>query len=262
MNYWMKRLAEMQNKLTDKNIKQVEKQLRKYYGAAAKRVIADFEALYDKIMLQKEQGKEVTPADLYKLDKYWEAQGQLRNELRKLGEKQIAALTKVMEVEYFDIYYAIAIPGMDAFNTVSTAAATAAINQIWLADGKNFSQRIWKNTEHLVDTLNENLIHCLVTGKKTTELKNILQHRFGVSYNRADMLVRTELTNIQTQAAKQRYQDYGLTKYEFLADTDEKTCSECAHLDGKKFFYSEMQPGVNAPPMHPNDRCTIIPVVE
>ena len=93
-------------------------------------------------------------------------------------------------------------------------------------------------------------------------LKNMLQHRFGVSYNNADMLVRTEAAHIQTQAAKQRYEDAGLRYYQFYADPDEKTCDECEHLHNKKFLYAEMKPGVNAPPMHPNDRCCIVPVVE
>ena len=49
------------------------------------------------------------------------------------------------------------------------------INQIWVADAKSWSQRIWDNTEKLVETLNENLIYCVATGKKTTELKNLLE---------------------------------------------------------------------------------------
>ena len=261
-NYWLNRVATSQNAISDKNVKKTEKQLRIYYQNTMKKVIADFEAVYDKLLNAIEDGREPTPADLYKLDKYWEMQGQLRKELRKLGEKEVALLSKRFEENYFDIYYSLAIPGMKAFNTVSNEAAKQMINQIWVADGKSWSQRIWEDTERLADTLNDNLIHCVVTGKKTTELKNILQERFNVSYNRADMLVRTEITNIQTQAAKQRYEDYGLKYYQFYADPDERTCSECKDMHNKKFLYAEMKPGVNAPPMHPNDRCCIVPVIE
>lgn len=38
--------------------------------------------------------------------------------------------------------------------------------------------------------------------------------------------------------------------------------TKCAALDGKRFKLIEMKPGENAPPMHPNDRCCIIPVIE
>ena len=224
-------------------------------------VISDFEATYDKLLATTENGREPTPADLYKLHKYWQMQAQLKNEMQALGDKEIALLSEKFEKEWNDIYESFALTSKNSFSTISTRNAKAAINTAWLSDGKNFSQRVWNNTDKLVETLNDNLINCVITGKKTTELKQLLQKRFNVSYNAADMLVRTETAHIQTQAAAQRYKDYGLKEYEFLADPDERTCSVCAALDGKRFLLSEMKPGVNAPPMHPRDRCCIVPVV-
>lgn len=237
----------------------------KYYQTAAKKVIDDFEKVYDKILLQQAQGKEVTPALLYQLDTYWNAQAQLRNELQKLGERQVALLTKEFELNFFDIYYSIAPEGMTAFNTIDTEGAQQLINAIWLADNKTFSQRIWDNVARLTSTLNDEFINIVATGKKTTELKNILQERFGVSYSRANTLVRTELCHIQTVAAKQRYEDYGLKQYEILGNDDDSCGNhsvDCHLMDGKKFYYSEMVIGKNAPPFHPNCKCSIIPVVE
>lgn len=265
MTYWAKRQANIQEKLTNKSQKKIEKQMIKYYQTAAKKVIDDFEKVYDKILLQEAQGKEVTPALLYQLDTYWSAQAQLRNELQKLGEKQVALLTKEFELNFFEIYYSIAPEGMTAFNTIDTEGAQQLINAIWLADNKTFSQRIWENIERLTDTLNEHFINIVATGKKTTELKNILQERFGVSYSRANTLVRTELCHIQTVAAKQRYEDYGLKYYEILGNDDDSCGNhsvDCHLMDGKKFLYSEMVIGKNAPPFHPNCKCSIIPVVE
>lgn len=262
MNYWQKRLIRAQQAITSKNIKQTQKQLRKYYSNTMRKVIDDFEATYEKLLRTVGEGNKPTPADLYKLDKYWQMQGQMKRELQKLGDKEAKKLSEVFETHFFEIYYSIDIPDNKPYNTIDRAGALQLINQIWCADGKSFSQRIWDNVNNLIDTLNENLIHCVVSGKKTTELKKLLQERFNVSYNRADAIVRTEMANIQTQAAKQRYEDYGLKQYRFLADADERTCSVCGKMDGKKYYYSEMQVGVNAPPMHPRDRCCIIPVVE
>jgi NAD+--asparagine ADP-ribosyltransferase len=36
-------------------------------------------------------------------------------------------------------------------------------------------------------------------------------------------------------------------------------CEHCAGLDGKRFKVSEMEIGKNAPPLHPNCRCSIAP---
>ena len=265
MSYWANRQAKIQELLMKKSQKKIDKQLIKYYQTAAKKVIADFERVYDKILLQQADGKQITPALLYQLDTYWQTQAQLRNELQKLGEKQVALLTKEFELNFFEVYYSIAPEGMTAFNTIDAAGARQLINAIWLADNKTFSQRIWGNIEKLTETLNDQFINIVATGKKTTELKNILQERFGVSYSRANTLVQTELAHVQTVAAKQRYEDYGLKYYEILGNDDDSCGNhsvDCHHMDGKKFLYSEMVIGKNAPPFHPNCKCAIIPVVE
>ena len=258
MNYWQERMANAQNAISTKTTKQIEKQLRKYYAAAAKRTIEDFESTYIKLLAQKADGKDITPADLYRLDKYWEAQRQLRQQLQKLGEKKISLLTKYFELNFFDIYNSIAIPGLKAFNTIDDKLVNQLINSVWVADGRTFSQRVWNNIDRLVETLNEQLVYTVVTGKKTTELKNLLQERFNISYRRADTLVRTELAHIQTEAAKKRYEDYGIQYIEVLVDADDRTCDECKALIGKKFPIHAAPPL----PVHPNDRCAIIPVID
>ena len=256
--YWAERTALSLTKLTNKNTKKINRQLRKYYTSAMKRTINDFESTYDKLLSMQEEGKELTPADLYKLDKYWKMQGQLKIELEKLGSKQAAAMSKVFELQFFDIYYSIAIPGKEAFTDIDKQGALQLINQIWCADGKNFSDRIWNNTNNLIETLNEELLHCVITGKKTSELKGLLKERFGVSYSSADRIARTEMSHIQNTAARQRYKDYGLDQFEVWADKDERRCDVCGQLHGKKYPVGAASPV----PVHPNCRCSIIPVVD
>lgn len=261
-NYWVERQMTAKKKISEKTEADIKRQLNKYYSNAMKRTIADFEATYDKLLATVEEGREPTPADLYKLDKYWQSQAQLKKELQALGDKEVELLSKNFEKQWKKIYETTAIKSNGLFNTVSSSSAEQMINTSWLSDNKTFSQRIWGNIEKLTETLNEKLVDCVITGKKTTELNKILQERFNVSYNQADTLVRTEIANIQVQAAAQRYKDSGLKYYEFFADPDERTCSKCKALEGKKFLYSEMKPGVNAPPMHPRDRCDILPVID
>lgn len=257
-DYWADRVANTQTRLTNKNIKQIEKQLKKYYSTSMKRTIEDFEATYNKLIATQEAGKEITPADLYKLDKYWQMQGQLRNELQKLGDKQISALSKIFEIQFFDIYYSIALNGLDTFTTINKEGAMHLINAIWCADGKSFSQRVWDNVDNLVATLNEELVNCVITGRKTTELKKLLQERFNVSYSRADAVVRTEMSHIQNTAAQKRYEDYGIQEFEVWADKDERLCEICGKLHKKRYPMGAQIPV----PVHPRCRCSIIPVVE
>lgn len=260
--YWEERITKSKDSIARKSEKEIKKQLRKYYQNAMKRTIEDFEATYDKLQSAIEDGREPTPADLYKLDKYWLMQGQLKKELQKLGDKEVELLSREFEKEWEDIYYDTAFPTEMSFGIASSSNAAQMINSVWVADGKTWSDRVWGNIDTLADTLNEQLINCVVTGKKTTELKKLLQERFGVSYGRANTLVSTEISHIQTQAAAQRYQDAGITKYKFLGRDEHDIGCDCKKLDGKIFLYSEMVTGKNAPPLHPNCRCTIVPVIE
>lgn len=257
-NYWKDRMAAAQTKLSEKSLKEIEKQMKKYYGVAMRSTISRFEAVYNKILAQQKQGKQITPADLYKMDSYWKMQGQLRKELEKLGDKQIAMLSKIFETNYFEIYYSINVQGAKAFSTIDASAVKQLINQIWCADGKSWSQRIWGNTSKLLETLNEELVACVIGGKKTSELKSKLMERFGVGYSQADSLARTEIAHIQTQAAKQRYEDYGIREVQIWADADERRCPECGKLHQKRYPI-----GAEVPiPRHPRCRCCIVPVIE
>jgi SPP1 gp7 family putative phage head morphogenesis protein len=256
--YWKDRTAEAQTKITNKNTKQINKQLRKYYVKAMERVISDFESTYDKLLATIEEGREPTPADLYKLDKYWQMQAQLKEEAQKLGDKQVKTMSRAFQEQFFDVYYSIALPSQRAFSEISTEGAKQLINAIWCADGKDFKEHIWGNINKLVETLNDGLLDCVITGRKTSQLKNILQERFKVSYNRADTLVRTEMSHIQNTAAQQRYKDYGVQYMQVWADKDERRCDICGTLHKKKYPISAQVPV----PVHPRCRCSIIPVVE
>lgn len=254
-DYWAERTAKAQAKLTDKTIAETEKQLVKYYSSSQQKIIGQFEKIYKKVFSKIAEGEEVTPADLYKLDTYWQMQGQLKQELQKLGDKQAELFSKKFIQEYQDIYDGISIPGEAMFSSVDKQAAQQMINQIWCADGKSWSSRIWTNTDKLQQALNDNLIDCVLTGKKPSELKSLLQKEFGASYNRADTVVRTEMAHIQTQAAKDRYFKSGITEVEVLVDADERTCDICAKLEGKRYPIKGTMPV----PAHPRCRCTIIP---
>lgn len=104
MNYWQKRLIKTQETLANKSVREIENQLLKYYARTLESAIYNFEQTYNKLQRTQLDGKEPTPADLYKLDKYWQLQAQIAKELRELGDKQIHLLSHDFELFYFDIY--------------------------------------------------------------------------------------------------------------------------------------------------------------
>lgn len=258
MAYWQDRFQASQRAIANARKKEIDKRIHRYYKNLSRQVIADYEALYNQVLLKEAAGEQISPATLYQMDKYWSMNAQLKKRLTSLGDKLTVLMAKLFEIVYIDSYEAINIKGLEAFSTVDEAAVKQVLNAVWAADGKSWSQRIWQNTTLLQQMLDEQLIHCVATGKKPTQLKNLLQERFDVSYHRADTLVRTEVAHIQTEAAKQRYLDYGIREVQFWADPDERTCPECGKLHRKKFPV-----GAHVPlPAHPNCRCCIVPVVD
>jgi SPP1 gp7 family putative phage head morphogenesis protein len=255
--WWADRAAEEQNALTNRGIKAAERQLKNYYTDTMFSIMNDFENVYLKVIAGIAEGKNPTPADLYKLDSYWKMQNKLERELEKLGDKQIKQFTKSF-TDHYKNAYKLALPAGSAFSEVSTETALQMVNSVWVTDGKRWSDRVWNNTAMLKSELNKGLIDCVTTGKPTSVLKQRLTERFGVAYNRADSIVRTEYSHIQNEAARKRYRDSGVKQVEVWADPDERTCDICGKLHTKKFDVN----GVVPVPAHPRCRCRIIPVIE
>lgn len=255
--WWAERAAEEQNALTNRGIKAAERQLKSYYTDTMFAIMTDFENVYLKVIANIAEGKNPTPADLYKLDAYWKMQAKLEAELVRLGDRQIKQFTKSF-TDHYKNAYKIALPAGSAFTEISTETAEQMINSVWVTDGKRWSDRVWNNTAMLKSELNKGLIDCVTTGKPTSVLKERLTERFGVAYNRADSIVRTEYSHIQNEAARKRYRDSGVKQVEVWADPDERTCDICGKLHEKKFDVN----GAVPVPAHPRCRCRVIPVIE
>lgn len=135
----------------------------------------------------------------------------------------------------------------------SEKAAHAIVN----ASYKNatYSDRIWMYQGMLKAEMDGLLKSGLIQGKHPRELAKHLQKRFGVSAYNANRLMTTELARVQTEAQKQSFERNGYTQYTFLALGT--ACGICSALNDKHFNVKDMMPGENAPPMHPNCRCSI-----
>ena len=178
MAYWQDRLQNAQNALTAKRRREVERQIKKYYQKLSKTVIEEYENLYNQVLLKKAAGETISPATLYQMDKYWSMNQQLRLKLHSAGDKFQSMLSKIFEIVYKDSYNAINIQGLNAFRTIDDSAIQQVLNQIWTADGQSWSTRIWNNMTLLQETLEEGLLEAVATGKKTSDLKKLLQQSY------------------------------------------------------------------------------------
>lgn len=142
------------------------------------------------------------------------------------------------------------------FSLVSPDAIDRVINSRW--SGKNYSSRIWDNTQALARDLKEELLLSLVTGRTDRETADIIANKFAAGASAARRLVRTESNYLAGQMDMLARKECGIEKYRFVAILDLKTSEVCRNLDGKVFPVSEQEPGKNCNPMHPWCRSTTI----
>ena len=129
----------------------------------------------------------------------------------------------------------------------------------WSVDGTNFSEKLWGNKRKLINTLDQELSRMILTGESPQKIIANIRKEMNTSQYAAKRLVFTEQAYFTSVAQKDSYGELDVEEYEFVGTLDGITCDDCGELDGKHFPVSEMNPGVNAPPMHPYCRCTTCP---
>lgn len=146
-------------------------------------------------------------------------------------------------------------------DTVKHGADPAQIRRIVEGDFHNakFSERIWSNNKLLQMAIEKELQTGLIQGRRP-DYKRVAQ-LFNASEYAAKRLLHTETKRVRTEAAKERYQENGIEDFEFMA-LGPTPCDICSELDGKHFPVKKMVAGENAPPMHPNCRCSTAPWVD
>ena len=92
--------------------------------------------------------------------------------------------------------------------------------------------------------------------KGTNVRVNNLKKEFDVSYGYARRLAVTESARVYSEAQKSNYETNDVEEYEVM--TELKACHICQPFNGKIFKVSELVPALNAPPFHPNCRCTTV----
>ena len=147
-----------------------------------------------------------------------------------------------------------------AFSNISEEEIAHALSINW--SGKHYSKRIWQNTQDLAETIKEEMVISLLTGRTDREAAQTFEKTFHTGMIQARRLVRTESAFIHGELQKRAYEEAGIKKYRYVAILDLRTSELCRGLDGKTFSVSEAMAGKNYPPMHPWCRSTTISIVD
>ena len=186
-------------------------------------------------------------------------QNSISVELQELAIEEQEFLKKLMD----DCYTSAAVKTASvlglkgSYDLVRQEMIDRAINSI--IDGKNFSSRVWDNTNDLANRIYNDVLECVRTGKRPNAIAKKIKDDFGSSAYQAKRLVQTELARVVSDAQIDIYKSSGVVKkVMWTATLESNTCDYCADLDGK-YFNMDDAPKI---PAHPNCRCCYVPVVD
>lgn len=143
-----------------------------------------------------------------------------------------------------------------SFNKLDERTINKIMDNKW--SGKNFSQRIWTNTDILGDKLSDILGGAVASGQSLEKTARQLRDSMNVGKYYSERLVRTEMNYFHNEAEYEAYKEMGVEKYEFVATLDMKTSNVCQELDGAILSLDNKKNGNNWPPLHPNCRSTTV----
>ena len=246
--YWEDRII-LKDKLLEKDIKKIEKKLLRTFKDARKEVLNELKILYS--------DTEHSEYAKYQLESIITSIDKSLDNLYKYNEQVV---TEGLKDIYKEMDKQASIDLEASFNTINDRLIEEVIRTNW--SGLSFSDRIWEHRRKLALTLKEELNRGLIRGDSLQDISRVIADKLNNSYSNAMRLVRTESCYVMNEATVNNYKENGIKEYEFMAFLDKKTSPQCRELDGKIISVEEYKAGLNFPPLHPNCRSCIIPIIK
>lgn len=180
--------------------------------------------------------------------------------IKKVAVMEIEKLSERLQAVYKESYYGVIDDSAKQFDVginfaiLNENAIHAAVSTKW--HGKQFSQRIWDNTDRLATTAQNLVVKSFMSGEAWSKTADKLATTFQVEKYNATRLVHTEASHIHAMADLKAYEDIGAEQYRYLATLDYRTCERCQQWDNMVLPLSEAREGYNYPVLHPLCRCT------
>lgn len=190
---------------------------------------------------------------------------QTQQQIEVLFGNQLDSIDSAMKSIYSSGYYHTAFEIQKGFGvgwgfaTLDEKKISKVINKPWAVDGQNFSSRIWKNKQKLVNELNTTLTQNIILGQDPQKAIDEIARKMNTSKVNAGRLVMTEEAFFSSAAQKDCFTELDVEQFEVVATLDSHTSEICQGMDGQHFPMSQWEVGITAPPFHVNCRSTTVP---
>lgn len=171
----------------------------------------------------------------------------------------INKLKEVYENSYYNTLYNIDI--YNGFHKEFAQVDVRTIEELikYPFNGANYSDRLWKQKDHMITKLKENITTMIVQGKNPKTLSADFAKIFKTKEFEAYRLLHTEGSFIIEQGTLAAYKEDGVEEYQILATLDTKTSDICREQDSKTYKVYDYITGSTAPPFHQFCRTTTVP---
>lgn len=204
----------------------------------------------------------------YHISRLEALQLRVRQTIEALYNNEEKVINTMVKQVYSDGYYQSMYEIQKGYNigwdigTIDQKKLQRIVSKPWATDGKNFSDRIWQSKGQLIQELHTELTRSCILGKAPDDaIKNIAK-KFNTSKAQAGRLVMTEQAYFSSVAQQDVFNELDVEQYEIVATLDDRTSDICSSMDGERFNMKDYEPGVTAPPFHPNCRTTTVPAFD
>jgi SPP1 gp7 family putative phage head morphogenesis protein len=191
---------------------------------------------------------------------------QVDKNINNLYDSTLESTTELLNTTFADNYYKTIF---DIHKFIGIGTSFALVDDKMIRDVLSFPwsgnvySDIWgKHKVALRENIKTEITQMIVRGESSKTVSQRVAKRFDTSLFNARRVVQTEHAYVCSSGSFEAYKELDVDRYVYLATFDKRTCSTCAGLDGKDFKVSERTAGVNAPVMHPLDRCTTYPFID
>lgn len=249
--YWIDRIRE-DEAFANERAKDTSERIRKLYETQYKKVAKKLTELMGEV----DKGKALSRTTLWNYSRWKELEKSLSSFVTGGSvierESVYGCLDKV-----FEQVIGVTPDKLTAENFVPNIDPRAVIDTAW--SGERYSTRIWNNRAALAERIRIDMEDMIVQGRGLGDMKKELMREFGVGYQQADTLLRTELNYVMNQAHMERYRQSSARKVRWMAKNREaKRCKICGGRN-KAVWWIDSAPIL---PAHPRCGCRWVAVIE
>ena len=227
---------------------------------------ANVQVLSLDMIAAKEAGEEVTRTALYRRLRYQKLVAQMRDELTAyniwadefIAENQLS-YGKLGIEHSADALQGVLMEGGEGVGTFFDRLPVSAVeNMVGIAtDGGPIQVLLEKAYPEAVDRMTDILVKNTALGINPRQTAREMIDGTAEALNHSLTVARTEQLRVYREASRQQYEKSGMVQsYRRLSAKNDRTCAVCLALDGEVYPTSELMH------VHPNDRCTMVPIVE